>query len=106
MIVRDEKHCWLNAENTCPQAVTRKCNEFPCWNQTHWWTGQWQPCPVTCKIDGDPEPYKFRFVKCLDHNDLVISDDMCDESTKPPEIKQCGRAIPECFSDVKNDIFD
>lgn len=48
--VVDEDLCWSAATNEQPNEKQRTCNEDPC--PSHWWVGQWQPCPVTCRHKG------------------------------------------------------
>lgn len=100
---KEEQLCWSNANNSMPKRISRRCNEIPC--PAHWWIGQWQLCPVTCKIPGAPSPVKRRSIMCLDHNDEVLSESMCNNATRPVDVESCGQNIPNCTSDITNDII-
>ncbi|XP_055914270.1 A disintegrin and metalloproteinase with thrombospondin motifs 7 [Eupeodes corollae] len=101
--INEEELCWSNANNSIPQRISRRCNEIPC--PAHWWIGQWQLCSVTCKIPGSPSPVKRRSIMCLDQNDEVLAESMCNNATRPVDVESCGLSIPICSSDMKNDIL-
>ncbi|XP_070503091.1 A disintegrin and metalloproteinase with thrombospondin motifs 12 [Chironomus tepperi] len=101
----EDKYCWSNAENKKPEAVNRTCNDESC--PADWWIGPWQPCSVTCQRIGDKhKPMKRRTILCIDHNEIALPADQCDENTRPHEVEQCSVVLPQCHIDdnIHNDL--
>ncbi|XP_066993774.2 A disintegrin and metalloproteinase with thrombospondin motifs 7 [Anabrus simplex] len=80
-----------------PNQVMRVCNEMPC--PSRWWTGEWQPCPVTC----GEEAFRKRHILCVaqDHGnsseEVVLSDSECADEDRPTDEEPCPD-LPSCFS--------
>lgn len=49
---------------------------------------------------------KKRSIICLDHNDIVLPDNRCNNQTKPIDIEPCSFNIPICNLDEENNNPD
>ncbi|XP_017461835.1 PREDICTED: A disintegrin and metalloproteinase with thrombospondin motifs 9-like, partial [Rhagoletis zephyria] len=95
--------CWTFAQNKRPPRRVRVCNKFSC--PAHWWAGPWQYCPVTCKWSEGVLPVRRRSVMCLDQNEVVVADNRCNETLKPPDTEPCSYNLPACKVSQKLDNF-
>lgn len=52
------------------------------------------------------KPMKRRTILCIDHNEMALPADQCDENTRPHEVEQCSVVLPECHIDdnIQNDL--
>ncbi|XP_067642370.1 A disintegrin and metalloproteinase with thrombospondin motifs 12 isoform X2 [Eurosta solidaginis] len=89
--------CWTFAQNKRPARGIRACNKHQC--PAHWWAGPWQYCPVTCKWSEGVLPIRRRSVMCLDQHDIVVEDNRCNVTLKPPDAELCNDDLPVCKVD-------
>lgn len=45
---------------------------------------------------------KKRSIMCVDHMEMALSDLRCNAEVQPIDIESCGKSIPYCNSDDKN----
>ncbi|ELR55619.1 A disintegrin and metalloproteinase with thrombospondin motifs 20 [Bos mutus] len=75
------------AEEKCDPS-TRPYFQRECWHrnctQYHWVAGEWLDCSISCK-----KRETYRQVKCVNAQNIGVSESFCDLATRPLAIKKC-----------------